>query len=230
VQFTFLDSDNAFRQPFALHLALAQDEIETRALGAAVVEVDPGPQRAGNRQLQMLELSQLRDQRQDRSRLDTVDRQVEIEHVPVGEIAVFRMQLRHAGADRRGQRKIASDALAAAFDGDIDPLGPPALPAPLIVEDDSRAANAEPLQEPERCVRLPRASQLLEHLRSEVGGGVVGAREPRRNRPARIANEVHDRALDDQSRRHQLTMQQLAQPKARRDFRQARQRPAVGQR
>src|ERR1700730_13931581 len=66
VQLAFLDSDNAFRQPFALQLALAQDEIETRALGAAVVEVDPGPQRAGNRPLRMLELSQLRDQRRGR--------------------------------------------------------------------------------------------------------------------------------------------------------------------
>src|SRR3981189_184841 len=108
--------------------------------------------------------------------------------MPVGEIPVFSAQLRHAGADRRGQRKIASDALAAAFDGDIDPLRPPALPGPPIVEDDSRAANAEPLQETERCVRLPRASQLLEHPRSEVGGGVVAAPAARPKHPPPLPN------------------------------------------
>src|SRR5439155_7852896 len=48
VQLAFLDGDDAFWQPLALQLALAQYEIETRALGATLVEVDAGPQRAGN--------------------------------------------------------------------------------------------------------------------------------------------------------------------------------------
>src|SRR6266513_4958596 len=97
----------------------------------------------------MLQLSELRDQRRDRGRLDAIDRQVEIEYMPIGEIAVLRVQLRQAGAHRHGQRKIAPDALAAAFDRDIDPFDPPALPGPLIIDDDRRPANAKSLQETE---------------------------------------------------------------------------------
>src|SRR5439155_15483221 len=177
VQLAFLDGDDAFWQPLALQLALAQYEIETRALGATLVEVDAGPQRAGNRQLQVLQLSQFRNQRRQRRRLDAIDRQVEIEHMPIGEIAVLRVQLRHAGAHRHGQRKIASDALAAAFDRDIDAFHPPALAGPLIIDNDRRPANAKSLQETERRVALPGAGQLLEHLRPQRGSGVVGARE-----------------------------------------------------
>ena len=74
----------------------------------------------------------------------------------VGEIAVVRVHLGHAGAERYGERKVASDPLAAALDRDIDPVGPPGAAGAAIVKRHRRAADAEPPQQAERALAFPR--------------------------------------------------------------------------
>src|SRR5580704_12984426 len=98
----------------------------------------------------MLQLSQLGDQRRDRGGFDAVDRQIEVEHLPVGEVAVLRVQLGPTVAKRRGEREIAPYPFFAAFDRDIDPLRQPASPGRLVVDDPRRLAEAQPPQQAER--------------------------------------------------------------------------------
>ncbi len=146
VQFALVDRNPAGRQPLAAHPPLAQSQVEPRALSHALVEVDPGPQGAGNRCRNMLQLSQFGDQRRDVGGLDPVERYVEIEDVALGEVAIACMQFGHAGAHRDGQRNIASDSFRAAFDRDIDPVCPPGFAGPAVVDDHRRPANAQPFQ------------------------------------------------------------------------------------
>src|SRR5579862_8532978 len=65
VQFALVDRDTALRQPFAVHPALTQREVEPRALSRAPGEVDPCPQRAGNRRRDVLQLKEFRNERRD---------------------------------------------------------------------------------------------------------------------------------------------------------------------
>ena len=111
------------------------------------LEVDAGQERAGYRRFEMPQLRQFRDHRRDRGGFDAVDRHLDLEHAAIGEIAVVGVQLRHAGAERHRQRQIAPDSLAAAFDRDIDPVGPPGAAAALVVKDNRRAADADPPQQ-----------------------------------------------------------------------------------
>ena len=163
----------------------------------------------------MLQLSQLGNQRRYVGGLDTVKRQVEVENVTLREVAIARVQLRKAGAHRDGQRKIASDPFGVALDRDIDPIGPPGLAGPPIVDDDGRPTDAEPSQIVRGRIAFARSGKLLDHLRAEIGRRRVARPDLRDDHPARIAHQMHDRALDDHLRRHQLTVQQRAQFEAR---------------
>ena len=202
VQLSLFDIDNALRQQLALHLALAEPQIEPRALRPGLVKLDPGVQRARNGQPKMLQLQQFGDQGRDRVRLDAVDRQLEVEHMPIGEIAILRVQLGFIGTGRAGQREIAADALAAALDRHVDAVGPPGLAALLVIDDDAGAADSQPLQVAQGLVAVPAACQLLQHLGPEIGSGIVRAGKPRGDGAAALARQMHDRALDDQLRRH----------------------------
>ena len=150
----------------------------------------------------MLQLQQFGDQGRDRVRLDPVDRQLEVEHMPIGEIAVLRVQLGFIGTRRPGQREIAADPLATALDRHVDAVGPPGLAALLVIDDDASATDSQPLQLAQRLVAVPAARQLLQHLGPEIGSGIVRAGKPRGDGAAALARQMHDRALDDQLRRH----------------------------
>src|SRR5437773_5553541 len=78
MQLTLVERDAAGRQPFAAQPALTQYEVEPRALGLTLGEIDPRPQRAGNRRRDVLQLGQLGDQRRDVRGVDPVDREVEV--------------------------------------------------------------------------------------------------------------------------------------------------------
>jgi hypothetical protein len=162
--------------------------------------------------------------------LDPVKRHLEVKDVSLGEVAIARMQLRHAGAHREGQREVAPDAFGAALDRDIDAVGSPGLAVPAVVDDHGRSADAEPLQIIRRGIAVARPGKLLEHLRAEIGRRGIAGPDLRDDHPAWIAHQVHDRALDDDLRRHQPALQQPGEAEARRHFGKARQRLAIGQR
>jgi len=88
--------------------------------------------------------------------------------MPIGEIAVLRVQLGFIGTRRPGQREIAADALTTALDRHVDAVGPPGLAALLVIDDDASAADSQPLQLAQRLVAVPAARQLLQHLGPEI--------------------------------------------------------------
>src|SRR3954447_17872390 len=63
MQLTLFQGDAAGRQKFAVEASLAQGEVDPRALGVALSQVEAGSEGPGNRCLEMLELGQLRDDR-----------------------------------------------------------------------------------------------------------------------------------------------------------------------
>src|ERR1044071_583656 len=89
---------------------------------------------------------------------------------PTAENGGLGVQLGLIGTDRTGQREIASDALAAAFDRHVDAVGPPALAALLVIDDNARAADTEPLQLAQGLVAMPARRQLLQQFGSKIGG------------------------------------------------------------
>src|SRR5947199_295653 len=60
MQLTLFQGDAAGRQKFAVEAPLAQGEVDPRALGVALSQVEAGSEGPGNRCLEMLELGQLR--------------------------------------------------------------------------------------------------------------------------------------------------------------------------
>ena len=61
----------------------------------------------------------------------------------------------------------------------------------MAAGDERGVDDPELAQQTEWCIALSRSGQLLEHLRTKIGCGFIARPDPRGDRPARIAHQVH---------------------------------------
>src|SRR5208282_2745907 len=136
VQLALAQRERTLRQQLAFERSWAEAEIDACPIGRQPSKIDPGLERAGNRETGGRQWRQLRSERGEGGGFDRTDFEREIQH-PTGEgIAIAGVELGCPCADCDRHRQVAGKALRLALQRGVDAIRLPMPPGSLVVEDE----------------------------------------------------------------------------------------------